>query len=105
MHAGDQETFGLVILEAMASATPVVAVHAGAFGEIVNEQCGRLCRANDGQAMATAVREVFEAGVRKLGAQARSHVEQHYSWDNVVAGLLQHYQAVLGHQPQVRAHA
>ncbi|MNI92965.1 hypothetical protein D3C76_1880630 [compost metagenome] len=55
--------------------------------------------------MATAVREVFEAGVRKLGAQARSHVEQHYSWDNVVAGLLQHYQAVLGHQPQVRAHA
>ncbi|HEN8709749.1 MULTISPECIES: glycosyltransferase family 4 protein [Pseudomonas] len=105
VHAGDQETFGLVILEAMASATPVVAVHAGAFGEIVNEQCGRLCRANDGQAMATAVREVFEAGVRKLGAQARCHVEQHYSWDNVVAGLLQHYQAVLGHQPQVRAHA
>lgn len=105
VHAGDQETFGLVILEAMASATPVVAVRAGAFGEIVNDQCGRLCTANDAQAMATAVREAFEAGVRKLGAQARRHVEQHYSWDNVVAGLLQHYQAVLGHQPLVRAHA
>ncbi|CAH0650698.1 GDP-mannose-dependent alpha-(1-6)-phosphatidylinositol dimannoside mannosyltransferase [Pseudomonas sp. Nvir] len=105
VHAGDQETFGLVILEAMASATPVVAVRAGAFGEIVNDQCGRLCTANDAQAMATAVREAFEAGVRKLGAQARRHVEQHYSWDNVVAGLLLHYQAVLGHQPLVRAHA
>ncbi|MFP3370255.1 MULTISPECIES: glycosyltransferase family 4 protein [unclassified Pseudomonas] len=104
VHAGDQETFGLVILEAMASATPVVAVRAGAFGEIVNEQCGRLCRPNDGQAMAAAVREAFEAGVRSLGAQARRHVEQHYSWDNVVCGLLQHYQAVLGHPPQVRAH-
>ncbi|WP_110635958.1 glycosyltransferase family 1 protein [Pseudomonas sp. CC120222-01a] len=104
VHAGDQETFGLVILEAMASATPVVAVRAGAFGEIVNEHCGRLCRPNDSQAMALAVREAFETGVRKLGAQARLHVEQHYSWDNVVAGLLQHYQAVLGHQPQVRAH-
>ena len=104
VHAGDQETFGLVILEAMASATPVVAVRAGAFGEIVNEQCGRLCRPNDGQAMAAAVREAFEAGVRPLGAQARRHVEQHYSWDNVVCGLLQHYQAVLGHPPQVRAH-
>ncbi|NQD59245.1 glycosyltransferase, partial [Pseudomonas sp. CM25] len=90
--------------EAMASATPVVAVRAGAFSEIVNEQCGRLCRPNDGQAMAAAVREAFEAGVRTLGTQARNHVEQHYSWDNVVAGLLQHYQAVLGHQPQVRAH-
>jgi len=105
VHAGDQETFGLVILEAMARATPVVAVRAGAFGEIVNDQCGRLCTANDAQAMATAVREAFEAGVRKLGAQARRHVEQHYSWDNVVAGLLLHYQAVLGHQPLVRAHA
>ncbi|HDS1697911.1 MULTISPECIES: glycosyltransferase family 4 protein [Pseudomonas] len=105
VHAGDQETFGLVILEAMASATPVVAVRAGAFPEIINEQCGRLCMPNDGRAMASAVREAFEAGVRELGVQARHHVEQHYSWDNVVAGLLQHYQAVLGHQPQVRAHA
>jgi alpha-1,6-mannosyltransferase len=83
----------------------VVAVRAGAFTEIINEQCGRLCTPNDGRAMAMAVREAFEAGVRKLGMQARRHVEQHYSWDNVVAGLLQHYQAVLGHQPQVRAHA
>ncbi|WP_028697496.1 glycosyltransferase family 4 protein [Pseudomonas monteilii] len=105
VHAGDQETFGLVILEAMASATPVVAVRAGAFPEIINEQCGRLCAPNDGRAMASAVREAFEAGIRELGVQARHHVEHHYSWDNVVAGLLQHYQAVLGHQPQVRAHA
>jgi len=105
VHAGDQETFGLVILEAMASATPVVAVRAGAFPEIINEQSGRLCTPNDGRAMACAVREAFEAGTRELGLQARHHVEQHYSWDNVVAGLLQHYQAVLGHQPQVRAHA
>ncbi|MFK3719727.1 glycosyltransferase family 4 protein [Pseudomonas fulva] len=105
VHAGDQETFGLVILEAMASGTPVVAVRAGAFGEIVNDQCGRLCQPNDARAMALAVREAFEAGSRKLGAQARRHVEQHYSWDNVVNGLLEHYHAVLGHQQQVRAHA
>ncbi|WP_342650703.1 glycosyltransferase family 1 protein [Pseudomonas sp. REB1044] len=105
VHAGDQETFGLVILEAMASATPVVAVRAGAFGEIVTDQCGRLCRPNDARAMADAVRETFEGDVGALGAQARRHVEQHYAWDCVVDGLLQHYQAVLGHQPQVRAHA
>lgn len=104
VHAGDQETFGLVILEAMASATPVVAVRAGAFSEIVNENCGRLCAPNDGRAMADAVREAFEAGVRKLGAQALRHVEQHYAWDSVVNGLLEHYQAVLGHQPQALAH-
>jgi alpha-1,6-mannosyltransferase len=104
VHAGDQETFGLVILEAMASGTPVVAVRAGAFGEIVGEQCGRLCLPNDGRAMANAVREIFDSGVRALGSQARQHVERHYSWDNVVNGLLQHYQAVLGHSLPVRAH-
>ena len=104
VHAGDQETFGLVILEAMACGTPVVAVRAGAFGEIVGEQCGRLCLPNDGRAMANAVREIFDSGVRALGSQARQHVERHYSWDNVVNGLLQHYQAVLGHSLPVRAH-
>ncbi|MFJ4347937.1 glycosyltransferase family 4 protein [Pseudomonas sp. NPDC089401] len=104
VHAGDQETFGLVILEAMASATPVVAVRAGAFGEIVDARCGRLCPPNDGRAMAAAVHEAFEAGVRQLGSQARRHVEQHYSWDSVVNGLLQHYEGVLGHCTRVRAH-
>ncbi|MDR0208403.1 MAG: glycosyltransferase family 1 protein [Pseudomonas putida] len=104
VHAGDQETFGLVILEAMASALPVVAVRAGAFSEIIDERCGCLCTPNDAHAMATAVRETFEVGVRRLGTQARRHVEQHYAWDRVVDGLLEHYQAVLGHQPQVRAH-
>ncbi|MFS0828388.1 glycosyltransferase family 4 protein [Pseudomonas phoenicis] len=105
VHAGDQETFGLVILEAMASGTPVVAVRAGAFSEIVREDCGRLCAPNDGRAMAVTVHEAFEEGVRKLGTQARSHVEQQYSWSSVVNGLLDHYQAVLGHQPMVRVHA
>ena len=105
VHAGDQETFGLVILEAMACGTPVVAVRAGAFGELVTDACGRLCAPNDGRAMAQAVREVFEEGTRRVGQHARRHVEQHYAWDTVVDGLLHHYQAVLGHQPMALAHA
>ncbi|MCO7504167.1 MULTISPECIES: glycosyltransferase family 1 protein [Pseudomonas] len=106
LHAGDQETFGLVILEAMASGIPVVAVAAGAFTEIVEPGYGRLCTPNDGQAMAAAVRELFEAGAPQLGQQARRHAEQHYAWDTVVGGLLEHYRAVLGHHEQpVRAHA
>ncbi|MBF2965692.1 glycosyltransferase family 1 protein, partial [Pseudomonas aeruginosa] len=46
LHAGDQETFGLVALEAMASGIPVVAVRAGALAEIVPERCGVLCAPN-----------------------------------------------------------
>ncbi|MBI3906102.1 MAG: glycosyltransferase, partial [Pseudomonas fluorescens] len=98
LHAGDQETFGLVLLEAMASGIPVVAVEAGAFEEIVTNDCGVLCAPNNPAAMATAVRELFGSGSVALGRQARLHVERHYAWDTVVNSLLQHYHAVLGSQ-------
>ncbi|KAI2672324.1 glycosyltransferase family 1 protein [Pseudomonas sp. TNT3] len=101
VHAGDQETFGLVILEAMASGIPVIAVDAGAFKEIVTDQCGLLCAPNNSSAMASAVRELFHSGSAELGKKARAHVEQHYAWDTVVNSLLGHYHAVLGnHWPR-----
>lgn len=96
LHAGDQETFGLVVLEAMACGIPVVAVRAGALAEIVPFSAGRLCRPNDSRAMAATVRELFEGDAVRLGCQARRHVEAHHAWDAVVAGLLAHYHAVLG---------
>ncbi|WP_285420799.1 glycosyltransferase family 1 protein [Pseudomonas sp. efr-133-TYG-5] len=96
LHAGDQETFGLVLLEAMACGIPVVAVAAGAFEEIVTPACGLLCAPNNPQAMANAVRELFSGDPAALGRQARQHVERHYAWDTVVNSLLGHYHAVLG---------
>ena len=98
LHAGDQETFGLVVLEAMACGIPVVAVAAGAFKEIINDRCGLLCPPNNPLAMANAIRELFSQGSAALGQQARRHVEQHYAWDTVVNSLLGHYHAVLGSQ-------
>ena len=98
LHAGDQETFGLVILEAMACGIPVIAVAAGAFQEIVTEHCGVLCAPNNPLAMANAVRDLFSVDVATLGKQARSHVERLYAWDAVVNSLLGHYHAVLGDQ-------
>jgi len=96
LHAGNQETFGLVALEAMASGIPVVAARAGALPELVPFYSGRLCRPLDPRAMAHTVRELFEDDPRLLGVQARQHVEAHHAWDAVVAGLLAHYHAVLG---------
>jgi alpha-1,6-mannosyltransferase len=71
-------------------------VAAGAFEEIINDDCGVLCAPNNPQAMANAVRELFSRGCVKLGQQARQHVEQHYAWDSVVDSLLGHYRAVFG---------
>jgi len=105
LHAGDQETFGLIILEAMASGIPVVAVAAGAFCEIVPRECGLLCDPNSAPAMADAVRELFRHDSVDKGLSARRYVESHYSWDSVVTGLLEHYHAVLGHSVAVHDHA
>ena len=52
VHAGSNETFGLVLLEAMACGLPVVGVNAGAVPEFVDEQVGQLA----GRAMPKAWR-------------------------------------------------
>lgn len=96
VHAGDQETFGLVILEAMASGTPVAVVNAGAFPELVPESCGRLAQPNNPDDLARVVREMYAEGIDAMGQAARALVEKQYSWDTVVASLLAHYQKLLG---------
>lgn len=96
VHAGDQETFGLVVLEAMASGIPVVAVDAGAFREIIPETCGLLCEPNHPNAMAAAVRELFGQDMPSMRLAARRHAAAHYDWGNVVNGLLGHYASILG---------
>ena len=97
VHAGDQETFGLVALEGMACGLPVVCVDAGALPEVVPEHCGRRAPPNDGPAMAEAVRDLFEhADPKAMGRAARAYVEERHSWDAVVESLLGHYRRVLG---------
>lgn len=96
LHAGNQETFGLVVLEAMASGIPVVAARAGALPELVPFHSGRLCRPLNAADMARTVRELFEDDLRLLGAQARQHVEINHAWETVVDSLLEHYHTVLG---------
>lgn len=96
LHAGNQETFGLVILEAMASGIPVVAVDAGAFKELITDEGGLRCPPNDPGAMAETVRHLFTHDPVAWGKRARLYTEREFAWDTVVTGLLGHYHAVQG---------
>ncbi|WP_251976822.1 glycosyltransferase family 4 protein [Salinicola avicenniae] len=92
VHAGTQETFGLVALEAMASGIPVVAARAGALAENVPLGCGLLSEPHSPADMARAVRELFSNhDAVNAGRRARRYVERHHDWDIVIDGLLSHY--------------
>jgi alpha-1,6-mannosyltransferase len=95
VHAGDQETFGLILLEAMACGRGVIAPAAGAAPELVDAQSGILVRPRDARALAEAVAAFYAQGPDEFGARARRRVEQGYTWDAAMRGLLGVYRGAL----------
>jgi alpha-1,6-mannosyltransferase len=95
VHAGDQETFGLVLLEAMACGRGIVAVDAGAIPEIVTPDTGVLVPAGDAHAMAAGIRRFYARDPDAFGRNARVRAEREYSWDAAMHGLLGLYRGAL----------
>lgn len=92
VHPGDQETFGLIVLEAMACAVPVVGVAAGGVAELVDPHSGVLVQRADSRRLAEGIAGLFESNRNALGAHARRKVEAHYHWATIVDQLVGHYQ-------------
>lgn len=96
VHAGDAETFGLVMAEAMACGLPVVGVNCGAVPELIDTSVGELVPRASGEALAEGVRALFERDLTAIGRLARQRVEQRYSWDQVLWDLLSLYRRLAG---------
>jgi alpha-1,6-mannosyltransferase len=100
VHAGTHETFGLVVLEAMACGRPVVAMRAGAIPELVDDGAGLLAEPHDNpqvaaENLAAAISRLYEHDLNVLGAAARRHVVANYSWSRALQSLMLRYQAAL----------
>jgi alpha-1,6-mannosyltransferase len=91
LHAGQQETFGLVALEAMACARPVIGVNSGAMAELVDVQVGRLAAQGSVESLQEAIVSLYEVDFDSLGAAARARVETHFAWPQVFATQLARY--------------
>ena len=96
VHAGGSETFGLVIIEAMACGRPVVGVRAGAVPELVDDQVGELAEPESGTSMAQAIRRLYERDLDALGARARERALRRFTWTQVLQLQLNSYASVLG---------
>ncbi|MCI4324719.1 MAG: glycosyltransferase family 4 protein [Thermoplasmata archaeon] len=86
----EYEAFGLVLLEALAQGTPVVASRVGGIPEFLEDgKAGRLVPTNDPAALAAALLGLWDdPDTRaKYGAYGRDTIVPRYSWDRVVDEL------------------
>jgi glycosyltransferase involved in cell wall biosynthesis len=86
---GDREGFGLVAVEALGCARPVVASDLPAMREFLRDgETGLVTRAGDAHSLASAVSRLLDdpALRRRLGEAGRRHVLGHYDWEVVASG-------------------
>ena len=98
VHAGTKETFGLVILEAMACGRPVVAARAGAFPELVDESVGMLAEPLSAASMAEAISALYERDLEQLGQAGRARVLRQFTWQRAFHAQLASYASIAGIQ-------
>ncbi len=105
VHAGTKETFGLVVLEAMACGLPVVAARAGAFPELVDESVGALAEPDSASSMAAEIAALYERDLAAVGAAGRARVLRHFTWDRALRQQIDTYAALMGaRQPVIEEH-
>lgn len=94
VHAGDQETFGLAALEAMACGTPVVVRAAAGLGELVAGGGGVAVASANPAAWAEAIAAIFSADRSSLAAAARTRAEA-FSWERAMPALIGRYRRLI----------
>jgi len=93
------EPFGITVIEAMASETPVVASRVGGMIEtVVDGKTGLLVEAGDAKALAEAIcRLLSDAELcRSMGKAGRERVMRYFSWDRIAEGLLRLCERTMG---------
>ena len=87
------ESFGVVLLEAMASSKPIVATSIPGFSSVVTPRCrGAAGAPKDDEAMADAIATLLkDPGLRsRLAANGRRRAEE-FSWDRVAKRVMDVY--------------
>ena len=104
------ESFGIVLLEAMAGGAAIVASDIGGYRDVVrNGKTGILVRPRSPEEIAGAISDLWEDPERRnrLVENARRDVER-YAWDRVTADIMNVYRSAAGlkeDEPTARSEA
>lgn len=90
-----RESFGTVLVEALASGVPVVATRCGGPEDIVTDGLGRLVPSEDPVALAAALEDVLEHLDRYDPEHLAAHARRAYSWDRVARETVRLYEEAL----------
>jgi phosphatidylinositol alpha-mannosyltransferase len=92
------ESFGIVLLEAMASGAPVLASDLASFRQVLDDgRLGELFEPGNAEALAAAASRLLAVpDVRAKLRQAGQNAVQRYDWDVLVGEILAVYELVAG---------
>jgi alpha-1,6-mannosyltransferase len=99
VHPGDCETFGLIVLEAMACGLPVIGTNKGGVAELIDTETGILAEPNNVANLAGAIEAIFQRDLGRMGQAARRKVVERYDWNEILPQVLKRYDALLGGHP------
>ena len=90
------ESFGMVLVEAFATATPVIASDIPGFADVAVPDAATLVPAGDPDALANAVVALLSEEDRRvaMGRAARKLAQERYAWPDVAASLERIYERV-----------
>jgi phosphatidylinositol alpha-mannosyltransferase len=97
------ESFGIVIVEAMAAGTAVVASDLDGYAGVLPRDCGRLVPAGDADALARELEGLLTspATMRRMGEAGRRHARS-YDWEAVLPRILEIYAEAAEHRRAAR---
>jgi glycosyltransferase involved in cell wall biosynthesis len=96
------ETFGMPLIEAMASGTPVLATRIGGIPEVVDDgRTGILVEPGSSAQLAQGIKSVIHDDVllQQMGIEGRRRVVEKFSWEKTVDTLLQYYGEIVSTPP------
>ena len=95
------ENFGVVIAEALASATPVITTVGTPWSELSEHGCGWYIQVG-AEPLYAAMREAMgldDAARREMGRRGRELIRRRYDWQAIASDLIAVYNWILGRAP------
>ncbi len=95
------ETFGAVLVEALACGTPVVATRCGGPEDIVTDEVGRLVQKEDPKALQAGIEAVLDTPEAYPVERLRRYALDGFAWERVATRTMELYErAVAGDLPE-----